>query len=149
VRISSKRFWSFCFLSLSATTLISCTGELIENKFKTYNEALQSGDVGRGWIPKFIPKSATNIIEYHDLDTNAMRIEFSFSEQDSSNLIRDFKLVDTIEISKIKDSMRKPPWSTINPNVSLDFYSGRDQLGIRSFLVVDWNTHRAQYWNYE
>lgn len=40
--------------------------------------ARSSGVIDRGWVPRVLPESATNIEETHDLDTNAVWGTFDF-----------------------------------------------------------------------
>ena len=59
----------------------------IENpssEFATYAEMEASGLMEARWIPKIIPKSAFEISETHNVDTNIVRISFRFSPKDIS-----------------------------------------------------------------
>jgi hypothetical protein len=40
------------------------------SRFSTYEELKGSGLIERGWVPEFLPRSATDIAESHDVDTN-------------------------------------------------------------------------------
>lgn len=55
-------------------------------KLDNYDELIASGLIEKGWAPKFIPKSATEIYEQHNLDTNMMIINFRYvpSEKEMS-----------------------------------------------------------------
>jgi hypothetical protein len=52
-------------------------GERPESSFANYQEAAASGMIERGWIPDWLPETAVNIQERHDLDTNASILFFS------------------------------------------------------------------------
>lgn len=58
------------------------SGERPKSYFSNYKEAKASGIMDRGWIPTFIPKSATNINEQHDLDTNWVKMTFNYAPDD-------------------------------------------------------------------
>jgi hypothetical protein len=48
-------------------------------RYATYDEAQRVGAMADGkWIPPFLPKSSKNIVETHDIDTNALEIEFDY-----------------------------------------------------------------------
>jgi len=64
-------------LVLSASALIGCTLlERPESFYSSMPEALADGAVPRGWIPEWIPSSAREIKEIHDLDTNESMLAF-------------------------------------------------------------------------
>jgi len=51
----------------------------ISVKYDTYQDVLADDGIKRGWIPEFLPERATRISDRHDIDTNELWIEFSFS----------------------------------------------------------------------
>ena len=53
-----------------------------ESEFANYSEMEASGLIEAGWIPKIIPKSAFEIHETHNVDTNTVRVSFRFSPGD-------------------------------------------------------------------
>ena len=57
-------------------------GERLKSHFSSYSEAKESGIMDRGWIPTFIPKSAININEQYDLDTNWVKMDFQYTPVD-------------------------------------------------------------------
>jgi hypothetical protein len=71
----SVRLGRLGVLALLAT---GCS-DRIEASFDTHADAKSRGAFGPGkWLPEWIPASATDIREEHDLDTNEMWITFSF-----------------------------------------------------------------------
>lgn len=63
-------------LALLATA--SC-GDRYEAYFARYADAKSAGALGPGkWLPKFLPASATEIREEHDIDTNELWVTFTF-----------------------------------------------------------------------
>jgi hypothetical protein len=63
-------------LACFAVVLAGC-GETFENRYSDRDEAKKAGAFERGWLPEWLPSSATNVREIHNLDTNG--IAFSFS----------------------------------------------------------------------
>jgi hypothetical protein len=59
--------------------------ERMENprsSFATFEEMEAAGLVARGWLPEFLPHSATDINETHDIDTNRVRASFKYDVAD-------------------------------------------------------------------
>lgn len=81
-----------------STSLISgclgLIGEIYSNTYDNYEEAVTSGSIERGWIPDFLPVSATNIFEKHDLDTNNIIVKFDFDINKPINLPENCQTVD-------------------------------------------------------
>lgn len=47
--------------------------------YATHRDAVVDGGIERGWIPDFVPERATNISDRHNLDSNHLQVEFSFT----------------------------------------------------------------------
>lgn len=57
-------------------------GENPGNEFSDY-DALKSSDlISKGWVPSYIPRSAYEIKETHNPDTNIVRMRFRFEPGD-------------------------------------------------------------------
>ena len=72
------------FVGIPAVFLSTC--HYIENpktKYSTMAEARLKGAVEAGWIPPFVPDSATDIIEQHNIDSNVVYLSFSLPPNDS------------------------------------------------------------------
>ena len=50
-----------------ALSLFGCS-EQIDETYATYADAERAGAIERGWLPAFVPRSARNLEETHDLD---------------------------------------------------------------------------------
>ena len=77
------------FLILPGTLITGCIGNwdtIVNNKYQNYEEIIEHAGIERGWIPKFIPTSAVNINEKHDLDTNEIILKFNFDVNESTDL---------------------------------------------------------------
>ncbi|WP_162374345.1 hypothetical protein [Pseudoxanthomonas sangjuensis] len=51
-------------------------------QFDSRNEITESGYFEKGWIPRWLPDSATNIREKHEVDTIATVLVFEYSSGD-------------------------------------------------------------------
>lgn len=56
--------------------LLAGCGEQIDENYPTYAEAQRAGAVKRGWVPAFVPSSASDIEGSHDLDTSRQTLQF-------------------------------------------------------------------------
>ena len=74
-------------MSLRATTalivlapalfIISACSDVVDERHATWAEAKTAGALQRGWIPSFVPESAKDLHDVHDLDTNAQTLSFA------------------------------------------------------------------------
>lgn len=64
---------------IASLWLFGCS-ERPESHFPTREAAAEL--IKRGWIPEWLPASATNIYEFHDLDTNEVWLRFAYAKTD-------------------------------------------------------------------
>ena len=62
-------------------------GERVTTEYSTHAEAAADGAVERGWIPGFVPSSAVDLVEFHDLDTNEQVLRFSAPRDDLEQMV--------------------------------------------------------------
>jgi len=74
-----------------------CNGETMTNSFSNYSEMQSSGVFEKGWLPSYLPKSATNIKESHDLDSNVVKATFVFNPTDVESVKENCKLLEESE----------------------------------------------------
>jgi len=67
--------------------------EKSSSRFNNFNEVLASGLIEKGWIPKYIPASATDIYEKHDLDTNKVVMSFKYNPKEENKTLTFCKLL--------------------------------------------------------
>lgn len=68
--------------------------ETKETKYANYEAVRKAGEIDRGWIPEFLPLSAKNIHERHNIDTNEVWLFFNFNySTDIENLGKSCKQV--------------------------------------------------------
>jgi hypothetical protein len=66
----------------------------MESHYPDRAAAVADGAIKRGWLPEWIPMSATGIDEWHDLDTNRTVASFSYGEGDAPVLPVDCRVPD-------------------------------------------------------
>ena len=93
--------------ALLLALLVGASGcsEVMGASYATYGDAERAGAVARGWIPSFVPRSATDIREVHDLDTSEQWLRFRVPVGDTSVAIGAAPL----PLSDARRSARKPP----------------------------------------
>lgn len=84
-----------------------CVGceEIQSATYPTYADAIAGGAQRRGWLPPFVPATATDIREVHDIDTNTQWLRFRVPVGDTSVGIGAAR----ISISEAADRAPKPP----------------------------------------
>jgi len=65
---------------LSAAIATAACGEVREDSYRSLADAVKDGGVDRGWVPAWLPKTARDLKEKHDLDTNSSILSFAHSE---------------------------------------------------------------------
>jgi len=67
---------SFLVLSIAACTLLGC-GEDIESRYSNVAELRRAEAGAQSWMPHWLPATAIDIRDWHNLDTNATFIAFN------------------------------------------------------------------------
>ena len=65
---------------IAALLLLGCTNDVLDSSYPTVAAASADGAVVRGWIPTWIPSTATNIHEVHNVDTNQSALSFTLPQ---------------------------------------------------------------------
>ena len=80
-------------VAISLVLSLGACSDVMEEHFATWADADRAGAVERGWVPAFVPKSATNISETHNIDTNAQTLEFTARGSDVQGMVAGLRLV--------------------------------------------------------
>jgi hypothetical protein len=119
--------------------------EAQENRYATYDDARES--LGHGWLPSMLPRSATEIHEWHNSDTNLCFGSFRFDPNERS----------TME-STLRSGLRRPIRIDRDPsfasplpldpaedqlvNFGFEFYADRDFA-----FAINWKSGIGYFWN--
>ncbi|SFV53058.1 hypothetical protein MNB_SV-6-17 [hydrothermal vent metagenome] len=68
-------------------------GDVQINKYSDRDTVIQQKAIKRGWVPAILPKSAYNISETHDIDTNELFGSFYYKDEDEAELLSKIKLL--------------------------------------------------------
>lgn len=120
-------------------------GEIQENRYAVYAEARESLD--RGWLPPVLPRSATLIHEWHDLDTNQCFASFRFDRRERSTIEATLRrgVRPTIRIDRDPSFASPLPLDPSKEQLEssgFQFYWDRD-VG----FAINWNNGIAYSWN--
>ncbi len=117
-----------------------------KSKYDDYQAVVSDDAISRGWIPSFLPKSATNITEQHSIDTNIGYISFKADATD----IEGVKVgCDSLDYQEVKYLSSYPIWwpSELTGSnkiaVKYQFYSC-GALGV----LVSLDDRMAYYWHF-
>jgi len=119
-------------------SLAACS-EQVEETYPTWAEAQRAGAVDRGWVPAFVPSSARQIEDTHDLDSNRQTLRFTAPPSDVSAMVAGLRPVSAENGSAAADLLKKHGFS---PAAETYVNCSRPLSGA---LVVDRETGRAVY----
>lgn len=124
--------------------------------YPSYASAERNGAISRGWIPEFIPPSATEIHEEHDLDTNQVWIRFRVPGTDVHRMVQAMRRLPDDEVLSLKYISPQEGWwfealvqqTPANDNaLNAEIYTSNclDDKG-RAFIAVDRVQPLVFYW---
>jgi len=113
---------------------------ITSSSYNDYTELVESQVIDKGWVPEFIPKSARNIFEEHNIDTNSGFVEFTFSLSDKGSLLTNF-----YKLNKHKPIPCLLPPHYMQDNTQLELYIS-DKASHKNYsLSINWDTKQACY----
>jgi len=68
--------------------------DVIINKYPSYASVIENNGTQQGWIPAILPKSAYDIKETHDLDSNTLFGSFFYKEEDEEVFLGELTAVE-------------------------------------------------------
>lgn len=86
----------FILIIFAFIFVVSCSDN-IESKYNDYNSMTKSDSYKKGWIPEFIPTTAKNIYEKHNLDNNNVWIQFYCKKSDLLKISEKWISADSIK----------------------------------------------------
>ena len=150
-------------MTTAARALVACLAlsvsqcsyvDVVTASYASRSDALQSGAIDRGWIPVWMPESAEDIREAHQLDTNRRWGLFNFAPGDGDR-IRAALEAEPFPLHGVECEMpaRVEWWPVVlrGPlddnkikSAALESYRAKtDKL----LVVVNWKQGRVYYWS--
>lgn len=147
-----SRFVAIWLIVVGLAVLTNCKRmESRENSYVDYEAAMNAGEMSRGWIPAYIPKSAKEIRLKYNIDTNQVWLFFRFNSSDIGLLLHSCEESIQNEINYPRESPNW--WSKDLRVVSID----KNKLESSSFLflkctdkgsmAIDDKRNQAYYWH--
>ena len=141
----------FVVSSLSLVSVFALTQIETTNIFyDSYKEMKRNGALQSGWIPVWLPGSAKNIHESHDIDTNESWLTFTFSDTEK------FYLLACNPIKKEETELPRKKTFTLLPSFVRDMHTdlanSTDLLFFRceqnspGYLAVNGHDNIAYFW---
>ena len=121
------------------------SGEVRDDRYDSYREAL--GTVERGWLPAALPRSATQIHAWYDLDTSERVGSFRFDPRERPDIESALRPGSgpAIRIDRDPSFARTLPLDSTEVQIhdaGFEFYTA-DDFG----LAVNWTTGIAYFWS--
>jgi hypothetical protein len=150
-----KRTSRFLLFWMIVLQLFACSDRATKY-YPKYEDAAKDGAVKRGWIPEIVPKTAIEIHEQHDLDTNDVWIRFTFPSSRSDQLTSGLKRLSNDEVKKIR--VRRPSnvewWfegliqqAPANDNaLNAEIYTVKCYEDRAGYLALDRTGKRVYFW---
>lgn len=141
-------------------SLLAACGEDRYSHYPNYTAAVDAGAVDRGWLPSYVPTSATEIAEAHDIDLNTQRLRFRLPPSEARAMVAAMEPVPLGHLSQREPRPRLPtlpgPWpkelesggTPVGGSIdSLHAYVVRDATVQPRCIAVDWATHTVYAWS--
>ena len=116
-----------------------------KSKYDDYQAVVADNAIGRGWVPPFLPKSATEITEQHSIDANFGFISFDADPEDIERMKDGCA---AIQYSEVKYLSSYPIWwpteltGSNKVSANLDFY-----LCAEYGVLTSLDGERMYYWH--
>ena len=141
------KLWKLSFLiGCSLILSLAGCGNLVETSYPDMEAVLQAGALEQGWLPAFLPQSATNIREAHDLETRQIWAAFELPFETIEKL---GEVCTQISVEQIQPPQSAPRWW--NERALTDpwnaFYVCQD-ASAKGYLAVVGSSEQAYYWSY-
>jgi hypothetical protein len=128
--------------------------------YATYEVMVVDGAMARGWIPAFVPPSATDFEECHNLDTNASWLRFSVPKEALPNIKAQLSVVgrDAVMFPKYPPGEWRVRWpheltegGSESVRYSIHTYDYTSNVGgvkrsERDFVAIDESSGTVWHW---
>ena len=72
-----ERLLRVMILLIGVLLFPGCSNDVLDASYRTTSDAVAAGAVKHGWIPAWVPSTATDLREVHDVDSNQSALSFS------------------------------------------------------------------------
>jgi hypothetical protein len=135
------------FAFLIAIVGVGCNEDVAAH-YRTYADLQRAGAGPQSWMPRWMPSTATDIYDWHSLDTNATLISFHLRDA-SPSLLRECE-----PATQPKNPGRGPWWPTDRDFASMQHFKCEEQTVFadghisvsNAGAALDRRTNRVYYW---
>jgi hypothetical protein len=110
-----KQRWLIAFLVAGVVAIVGvglrylhCSDHMY-SRYATLADAAAKGAVRRGWIPSFVPPTASDLYEEHDIDRNQVWLRFTVNPTDPSLALAAFT---PLSLDAVRNLTVQPPCSS-------------------------------------
>ena len=123
--------------------------EMPEASYSSRSEVVQDRAIERGWVPSWLPETARDIHERHDLDTNISQLTFRFETLGSAELAENCAPIDRNSAQMPRKVLVDgwPPELRGAQTVARFSFHACSGAGSIAYLAVDEEHKRAYFWN--
>lgn len=132
---------------LGAAAASGCGLETVQNRYDTYALAESNGAFQAGWLPKWLPRNATNIREVHNIDTNEVAWAAEVPVGQELSLPADCLAVRRTDLAstRFKTSWWPEPqeWGAPEPGAGFYYFTCSDQtvgLAAQGGMLFGWSS---------
>ena len=142
-------FLSVCLVMM----FLSACSDIVNESYGSFADADANGACQRGWIPSFVPHSATAIQATHNLDTNQQWLTFQVTPADLQEIRA--KLT-PVAVEKSVSPRLVPSWwpddlkrITANTPTKYDLFICRDTVLVTTdwFIALDKESSKLWLWD--
>ena len=143
------------FAVVFVAVIVMSRDMIVHEYYATYSDMLEDNALERGWVPKLLPQSATEIRETHCIERGDQWIRFRFEPSDKGEMLAMVTPVarDVIPLPPHGPTIMCSWW----PNTLLDssksgelsnykFYKYKSTRSNLGYLAIEIDKPRAWYW---
>lgn len=130
MRVAALLLASLSMLVLTGCSKMSGEGDIKSSKYSSFQEASQWGAFKSGWLPQALPRSATNIVEVHNVDSNELWVTFRYPKNDIDGLIKECVLDQKARLPNAERTKRSAPWWP------LELVDGSDEQSRKRWTIL-------------
>jgi len=124
--------------------LIGCS-DTVKTSYATFDDVHKTDSTAKLWLPEFLPTSAFNIWEEHNLDTNTITGEFDCKTEDLPKVTKSLERITGQDAIRVHESAMKIS-GRIKPGATYEIFRWKaDVLGV-GYVVVNNSTGSVLFW---
>ena len=130
VMLKMKAFQRTLYLS-PVILLAACNDLRLYDVYDDLEDVRREGAIERGWIPDWVPESATDIHDHHELDTNLRAVSFRIDNSKSFDWPNTCSPADTVTPPELRTRLfPKAVHALKNIHKCADLFGVQDDQGV-------------------